>query len=133
MKNPFLLILGVLSLSVACSKSELTESENGGNTNSLNCNNTTKAVVKKQRLNETGTDFFYYLALENAPDGNATAFPSQLASFLQEEGKRVDIRYNKTSLKHTYMVCLSGHLYDPANPDEETMPVIEVCQATPVL
>jgi hypothetical protein len=131
MKNPLLLVLAVLSLSIACNKSELIEESAA--TNNLNCNNATKAVVKKLKLNETGSDFFYYLALENAPDGNATAFPSELASFLQEEGKRVDIRYNKTSLKHTYMVCPSGHIYDPANADEETMPIIEVCQATPVL
>jgi len=131
MKNPLLLILCVLALTIACNKSALVEEEAGSN--NLGCNNSAKAVVKKLNLNETGTDFFYYLSIDNAIDGSTLAFPSQLASFLQEEGKRVDIRYNKTALKHTYMVCLSGHTYDPASADEQTMPVIEVCQATPIL
>lgn len=131
MKNSFALILCLLTLSIACNKSALVEEETGSN--GLNCSNTAKAVVKKQNLNETGTDFFYYLSIDNAIDGSTTAYPSQLASFLQEEGKRVEIKYNKTSLKHTFMVCLSGHVYDPANADEQTMPVIEVCQAAPTL
>lgn len=132
MKNPLLSILCLLAFSIACNKSPLVEDEQGGS-NSLNCKNSAKAVVKKQNLNETGSDFFYYLSIDNAIDGSTVAYPSQLASFLQEEGKKVEIRYNKTSLKHTFMVCLSGHVYDPASADEQTMPVIEVCQAAPSL
>lgn len=131
MKNPLLLILCFFALSIACNKSELVEEEAG--TNSLNCKTSAKAVVKKQNLNEQGTDFFYYLAIENAADGSGVVFPSQLASFLQEDGKRVEIKYNKTQLKHNYVLCLPGHVYDPSNADEQTMPVIEVCQATATL
>jgi len=130
MKNPLLLILCLLTLAIACNKSPLVEE---GEANSLNCKNSAKAVVKKQNLNETGTDFFYYLSIDNAIDGNSVAYPSQLASFLQEEGKQVNIKYNKTEFKHRFVICLSGHVYDPTNPDEQSMPVIEVCQASPVL
>lgn len=131
MKNPLLLILCFFTLSIACNKSELVEEEAG--TNSLNCKTSAKAVVKKQNLNEQGTDFFYYLAIENAVDGIGVVYPSQLASFLQEEGKRVEVKYNKTQLKHNYVLCLPGHVYDPSNTDEQTMPVIEVCQAKATL
>ena len=131
MKNPLLLIFCLFTLSIACNKSELVEEETG--TNSLDCKTTAKAVVKKQNLNELGTDFFYYLAIENAADGSAVVYPSQLASFLQQDGKRVEIKYNKTQLKHNFVICLPGHVYDPGNADEQTMPVIEVCQASATL
>lgn len=128
----FLLILSIvlfIPLS-ACNKSEIAEEASA---NSLDCKTSTKAVVRKQILNESGTEFFYYLAVDTNISGSNLVFPSYLDPNLRVDGKPLEIRYSPTSLKHNFVICLSGHNYDPNNPDEQSMPVVNVCKATATL
>lgn len=114
----------------ACNKSEIAEEESA---NSLDCKGSTKAVVRKQILNENGTDFFYYLAVDTNISGSNLVFPSYLDPNYRVDGKQLEIRFSPTSLKHNFVICLSGHTYDPNNPDEQSMPVVNVCKATATL
>ena len=117
-------------LLLGCAKSEVIDNTE---TVKLGCQNSTKATVKKLILNEAGTDFFYYLAVENNIGGSNDVFPSTLSLYLQEEGKRLIIQYTPTADQHRYIICRADHNYDPANPDEKAMPLIDVCSATPSL
>jgi hypothetical protein len=124
-----ILSLCTLACFLSCSKSEI---QNADALNSLGCNNTTKATVKKEMLNESGSDYFYYLAIDGNIKGSNTVFPDLLPSYLQEEGKHINVRFSTTEQKHTYIVCLAGHTMDPNNPDYQSMPMIQVCNATAI-
>lgn len=128
----FLLVLCVVLLIPlsSCNKAELTEE---ASSSSLDCKATTKAVVRKQSLNENGSEFFYYLAVDTNIGGSNLVFPSYLDPNYRVDGKQLEIRYNTTSLKHTFVVCVAGHNFDPNNPDEQTMPVVNVCKASATL
>ncbi|MEP7321990.1 MAG: hypothetical protein ABI761_08720 [Saprospiraceae bacterium] len=125
----FLPAILVLSL-LACSKSD--ETAAADNTNSLTCPNNTKATVKKQMTNESGTEYFYYLDVDSNISGSSSVFPDLIPSYLREEGKRISVQFSTSSDIHTYVLCLSGHVYDPSNPDYASMPTIQVCNATAV-
>lgn len=114
----------------ACNKSEIAEE---GSANSLDCKGSTKAVVRKQKLNDSGTEFFYYLAVDTNISGSNLVFPSNLDPNFQVDGKQLEIRFSPTSLKHIFVICLTGHNYDPSNPDEQSMPVVNVCKASATL
>ncbi len=125
-----LLILASIFLFVSCSKSDVNTEEN---TNSLNCTASVKAVVKKQSTNESGTEFFYYFSIAGNIAGSADVYPSELTPSLQVEGQRVEVKYSLTDKIHKYVKCEPGHIMDPSNPDERTMPLINVCTVTATL
>lgn len=121
-----ILLLLILAF-ISCSKSEKVNE----NTNALNCSFTLKAIVKKQATNESGTEYFYYLSTNENISGSADVFPSSLTNSLQVEGLKVTVKYNLSEKMHKYVKCEPGHTMDPLNPDERTMPQIEVCSAAP--
>lgn len=122
--------LFLLSL-IACSKADL--KSNDETQNIKGCKSSIKATVKKQQLNESGTEFFYYLALEENLLGSYVVFATSLDHHLQVEGKRIEVKYNTTSNTYRFLSCQAGNSYDPANVDDYTMPIIEVCSASPTL
>ncbi|MEZ4827560.1 MAG: hypothetical protein R3C61_14950 [Bacteroidia bacterium] len=91
------------------------------------CGFTTTAVVQVMVLNESGTDFFYYLELSSPAGSSFVVFPSTLDGRFQEEGVKVEVSFNLTDEQHTYVVCKDGHVYDPQNPDSHDMPVVNIC------
>jgi len=125
-----LLLLATLILALGCSKSDVISDVQ---TNAISCNNSIKAVVKKQTTNESGTEFFYYFSINGNIAGSSDVYPSALTPSLQVEGQRVEVKYNLTDKMHKYVKCEAGHTMDPANPDERTMPLINVCNVTPTL
>ena len=114
-----LLLLATLIMALSCSKSDVISE---AQTNTLSCSNSIKAVVKKQNTNESGTEFFYYFSINGNIAGSTDVYPSALTPSLQVEGQRVEVKYNLTDKMHKYVKCEAGHVMDPANPDERTMP-----------
>lgn len=127
MKKLFFIVL-VISF-FQCTKSGNSESIaiNGA------CPLSAKAVVKKMILNESGSDYFYYLALDTNIDGSDSVFPSTLDQSLQIEGTKVNIRFSATNSKYGFVPCLAGHTMDPNNPDTHYMPKVDVCSAKTTL
>ena len=124
---PAILTLSLLS----CNKEDVTSTTE--NSKSIGCSSTTKATVKKQMTNMSGTEYFYYLEVESNISGSNSVFADLIPSNLREEGKRISIQFSPTPDIHTYVLCLPGHIYDPNNPDFATMPAIQVCNATAIL
>ena len=117
----------VLLSFMSCTKTSVKSEDAAKN---FGCSSSTKATVKKEMLNETGTEYFYYLEVETNIGGSNRVFPDLIPTNFQEVGKRLNIRYNSTEEKHTYIQCLAGHTMDPNNPDYVSMPLVQVCNAT---
>jgi hypothetical protein len=132
MKN-YLPILGILALLfTTCSKSDdLT----GGPGEAIpksgeisSCNASASAVVEQMILNESGSEFFYYLnILDQSGLVIQSVFPRNLSPEHHQEGRNIMVTYNLTQEEHTFVVCLAEHNYDPLNPDVQEMAIIDVC------
>ena len=98
------------------------------------CTNTVTATVQYMKVNESGTEDFYYLLLVDPESGTEQiVFPSSLSSKYHSVGTEIEVNYSPTQKIHEYIVCLAGHTIDPDNPDISTMPIIDVCSTNRVL
>jgi len=125
-----LLLLASFFLVISCSKSDLKSEDKS---NAFNCTSTVKAVIKKQSTNDSGSEYFYYFSISGNIAGSSDVYPSELTPSLQVEGQRVEVKYSLTDKIHKYVKCEPGHIMDPSNPDERTMPLINVCNVTATL
>lgn len=124
MKPVFLLV--VLMALLSCAKLKV-EPEKVVLAN--DCHYSTLATVQKMKLNEDGSEYFYYLRLENSPIGVHFVYPSQLDQSFKVENKRLNISFNTTDQAHQFVLCPKGHVYDPYNPDYQHLPIIKLCSA----
>lgn len=93
------------------------------------CSYQTIAIVQKMNLNEDGSEYFYYLRLDNSPIGVHYVYPAQLDQSFKVVNKQLNISFNPTEQAHQFVLCPKGHVYDPFNPDYQYMPVVKLCSA----
>ena len=92
------------------------------------CGASANAIVQRMILNESGTEFFYYLGiLDQSGQITQSVYARNLGSEYHQEGRNIMVTYNPTQDQHTFVVCLAEHNYDPLNPDEQHMAIIDVC------
>lgn len=128
MKYSILILLATFLLATACTKADdITPKGEKA------CGVSSKATVKMMKLNDSGSEHFYYLELENIVGTSTLVFPNNLATTFQVEGKVVEVKFNAPGTQYRYVVCLTGHVYDPNNADERYMPIVEVCSVSSAL
>ncbi|MEZ4773970.1 MAG: hypothetical protein R3D00_12365 [Bacteroidia bacterium] len=93
----------------------------------LTCGFSTTGIVQVMTLNESGSDFFYYLELSTPAGTSNVVFPASLDARFKEAGVKVTVSFNLTEEQHSYVICKDGHVYDPLNPDSHEMPVVQIC------
>lgn len=122
----------VLLLGVSCSKSEdvLLPVEKP---QPQACNEQAKAIVARMNLNDSGSEHFYYLLLHDGQHYTQPVFAKSLSTYYQKEGQLLQLNFRRINKNHAYIVCKTGHNYDPNNPDQSFLPMIEVCTIEPGL
>jgi hypothetical protein len=112
---------------LGCAKLDIQEVQS---ISKIDCNSSTLATVKKQNLNVAGTEYFYFLEVEGNIKNSNQVFAGILLDAFQKEGQKLIIRYHVTDEKYIYIPCTEAH---PTGIKEESMPLIKLCSADPIL
>lgn len=136
-----LLTFLVFASLVSCTKSDLIIEDAS---KSLGCISTSKASVKKELLNASSSEYFYYLIVDELINGSYSVYPDVLPQALQEDGRRIQIQYSASKAKYSFNQLSSGcnrgessiTNESPARPntnEPQSMPMIQVCNASALL